>query len=165
MKVWGMLANGHLCIHVLPVDEDGKTVHMNGPTFREMMEDHALDWKRRCWPSRAPQIVHLIQDHERCLWQKDSVACLKALKMPPVTMYPVNSPDLNPIEQVWSLIRTYLDEKAPTGLESREAFLCRLHGAVRHFNASKRDVLLKICRDQKKRAQEVLDNDGGRIGR
>ena len=165
VKVWGLLANGHLCIFVLPVDEKGKTYHMNGTNFRDMMSDHALDWKRRCWPSRAPRVVNLIQDHERCLWQKDSISLLKELNMPPVTRYPPNSPDLNPIEQCWSLLRTYLDERAPTGLETREAFIARLHGAVRHLNTSKRDVLLKMCRDQKTRAQEVLDNEGGRIGR
>jgi hypothetical protein len=33
------------------------------------------------------------------------------------------------------------------------------------LNASKRDVLLRMCRDQKVRAEEVLDNEGARIDR
>jgi hypothetical protein len=166
VKVWGFLANGRLCIHVLPLaDDSNRTTHMNGPAFREMMTEHAATWKRRCWPNRAPAVVHLIQDHERCLWQEESLACTKSLGLPVVRRYPKSSPDLNPIEQVWSLLRTYLEERAPAYLETREAFLARLRGAVAHLNASKRDVLLRMCRDQKVRAEEVLENEGARIDR
>ena len=166
VKVWGFLANGHLCIYVLPEnDEGGGTSHMNGPTFRKMMEGHGLDWKRRCWPRAAPKVVHLVQDHERCLWQKESLDCLKSLGMPALSRYPKSSPDLSAIEEVWSLLRTYLEERAPTTLEKRSSFLARLRGAVAHLNASKRSVLLEMCRNQQDRAQEVLDNEGARIHR
>jgi len=165
VKVWGFLSNGFLCLHVLPLDEDGKTTHMNGVSFRKMMFDHAPQWKKRCWGNRAPAVLHLVQDHERCLWQEESLKCLASLGMPALSRFPVNSPDLNAIEEVWSLLRRYLEERAPIALESRESFIARLRGAVNHFNASKHDVLLRMCRDQKDRAKQVLDLEGSRINR
>lgn len=165
VKVWGFLSNGHLCIYVFPLTDEGKTTHMNGVTFRRMITEKAVAWKRRCWPHRTPPVLHLVQDHERCLWQEESLKCLKDNGVPALVRFPKSSPDLNAIEEVWSLLRTYLEERAPTGLESRTAFLARLRGAVAHINGSKRSSLLRMCRDQKERAKELLELDGARIGR
>lgn len=165
VKVWGFLANGRLSIYVLPANETGGTEHMNGPRFREMMCKFGRDWKRKSWPTRAPKIVHLVQDHERCLWQKESLDCLKSLGMPAIECYPRNSPDLNAIEEVWSHMRTYLEERAPTAIETRSAFTARLRGAVAHLNGSKRGLMLKMCRDQADRAEQVLKLTGAHIDR
>ena len=38
VKVWGILLNGHICIHILPTNEKGDgTAHMNGPWYRAMI--------------------------------------------------------------------------------------------------------------------------------
>ena len=63
VKVWGFLSNGHLCLHVLPVDSEGKTTHMNGPAFRKMISQNGQAWKKACWPRNTPDVLHLIQDH------------------------------------------------------------------------------------------------------
>ena len=165
VKVWGFLSNGHLCIHVLPLDDDGKSTHMNGPAYRKMMNDNAVSWQRACWPSRKPRVLHLIQDHERCLWQPESLKCLKKLGVPAVRQFPKSSPDLNAIEEAWSLLRSYLEERAPSGIETRQAFLARLRGAVAHLNGSKKESLLRLCQNQKERAETMLDLDGARIDR
>lgn len=165
IKVWGFLSNGHLCIYVLPLNEKGNTTHMNGPTYREMMTANVASWKRACWPSRKPAVLQVIQDHERCLWQEESLKCLKDLGVPALSRYPKSSPDLNAIEEVWALLRTYLEERAPEGLERRQDFLARLRGAVLHLNQSKKGVLLKLCRNQKERAEELLALSGARIAR
>ena len=165
VKVWGFLSNGHLCIYVLPLTDEGVTTHMNGVTFRKMITENAEAWRRHCWPSRTPPVLHLVQDHERCLWQEESLKCLKDHGIPALARFPKSSPDLNAIEEVWSLLRAYLEERAPTGLESRAAFLARLRGAVVHLNNSKRSSLLRMCRNQKERAKELLELDGARIGR
>ena len=117
VKVWGYLAHGQICIHELPLDSSGKTTHMNGPTFRSMMDNHATTWKNRCWPTRAPAVVHVVMDHERCLRQKESLKCLVSHGMPALENFPKSSPDLNVIEQVWSMLRVYLDEHAPAKME------------------------------------------------
>ena len=54
IKVWGILSNGHLCIYLLPLNEKGNTMHMNGPTYCAMMVANVANWKRACWSSRRP---------------------------------------------------------------------------------------------------------------
>ena len=64
VKVWGFLANGHLCIYVLASDVDDSTTHMNGPLFRRMMSRYSQQWIGNCW-ARRPPIIRLVMDYER----------------------------------------------------------------------------------------------------
>jgi transposase len=162
VKVWGFLANGHLCIHVLPLADDGRSTHMNGKTYRDVLDSKAADWKRSCWPSRCPRRITLIQDHERCLRQDESLLTLRSHGLHSEERYPKSSPDFNAIENVWSLLRTYLEENAPAGQEGRSDFVRRLHGAVRHLNTTRRDELSHLCHNMKERADAVLKLKGAR---
>ena len=69
---------------------------------------------------------------------------------------------LNAIEGVWKMLREYLEAHAPDGVEARPDFLRRLHGAVRHLNASQHDELLHLCQNQQERAADVLALSGAR---
>ena len=163
VKVWGLLANGHVSIHVLPEKSGSSgTSHMNGPVYRAMMDRKASEWLRASWNGRAPEVVHLVQDHERCLWQPASMECLARNGFKVVTRFPKSSPDLNAIEGVWKMLREYLAAHAPDGVEARADFLRRLHGAVRHLNASHHDELLHLCQNQQERAADVLTLSGAR---
>ena len=126
-----------------------------------MVARHAARWIRRCWRRRPARVV-LVQDHERCLWQDDSLQCLKTEGLHVLRTFPKSSPDLNAIEGVWGLLRDYLESNSPGGLETRAKFLLRLHGAVRHLNATCANDLLKLCRNQQDRARDVLANKGSR---
>ena len=164
VKLWGFLANGKLCYHILPAaDEAGETTHMNGIVFRSMMERWAERWTRACWPSRKPRVVRMVMDYEKCLRSPDSLQCLRENGITVVTQHPKSSPDLNAIENVWFHFRARLDETAPARTETRENFILRLRAAVRHLNTAKRSVLVELCFDQTKRAHLVVANDGGRI--
>ena len=157
VKVWGFLCNGFLKIHVLPLNEEGQSTHMNGPTFRDMIDENAADWMAACFPrGRAPQRLHLIQDHERCLWMDESLRTLRRNALDPLVNYPRSSPDLNLIETVWHRLRQTLDMSAPEYIEERADFLARLHGCVRSFNGSKQQELDDLVDTLPKRAAAVL---------
>jgi transposase len=166
VKVWGLLCNGHLCIHILPTDETTKsgTAHMNGCRYQAMINRYGKKWVRECHGGRLPHSVTLIQDHERCLWTDGSLACLASSHLKPLEGYPACSPDLNVIENVWAHLREKLNMDSPARIETREAFLVRLRGAVRSLNTTGRDTLLTLCHSMKDRARGVLANKGGPSG-
>ena len=77
-----------------------------------------------------------------------------------VTQHPKYSPDLNAIENAWGLLRARLGETLPLELEDRSAFLLRLRDAVSWVNRNEHARLSKLCRNQKERAVDVIDNGG-----
>ena len=156
VKVRGLLARGRLCVHVLPAGE-----HMNGPRYRKMMTRFARQWIRKCYHC-LPHSVSLVQDYERCLWQRDSLATLQKHHLCALTRFPKSSPDLNAIEEVWNLLRAKLDASAPADMETRAAFLIRLRQAVTSMNTAQHAELVLMCSNQKQRARDVLRLRGAR---
>ena len=162
VKVWGFLSNGKLCIYVLePHGEDG-TEHMNGPLLRWMISRYAEQWIGKCW-RRKPARIHLVMDYETCLRQAESIECFQTHGLHVLRNYPKSSQELNPIENVWALLRDKLEAEAPAGVETREDFILRLRSAVRCLNTTRNNELKGLCFDLPERAQAVLDNGGGRI--
>lgn len=162
VKMWGFLANGKLCYHILPSKGAG-TTHMNGKVFRHMMNTFAGKWINTCWPHRKPSQVQLVMDYERCLRTVESLECVRSNGLTVLTKHPKSSADLNSIENVWHFLKQRLDATSPDQVESREDFLIRLRAAVQHLNTTKSDVLQALCFDQQKRARLVKLNSGGRI--
>ena len=161
VKVWGLLARGKLCIHVLPVGSSGAgTAHMNGPRFRRMIEKHSARWLRCCFGRRVPKRVPLIMDHERCLRTSESSKCLRKHRLHTVPAHPKHSADLNAIENIWAFVRRALDANAPTGREGRAAFVRRLRATVRSLNRRRSSEFQALCSNQKARARAVLALSG-----
>ena len=160
MKVWGLLARGKVCLHVLPLGKtDNDTAHTNGERFRKMLARHSVCWLRACFGRRVPTKVPLVMDHERCL-RSESLRCLRQHRLHVVSRHPKHSPDLNAIEGIWALLRQILNESQPVGIESRQDFVKRLRAAARTLNERQRSHLLTLCTNPKVRAKEVLDNGG-----
>ena len=70
VKIWGFFANGQLHYYVLPKDGQ-RTMHMNGDLYEWLVSDRFATWRKACFGDDGS--VHLVQDHEKCLWQ-DPVA-------------------------------------------------------------------------------------------
>ena len=162
VKVWGLLANAHLRIEVLPMGDENGTTHMNGERYRSLVRRRFSEWIGSCFPVRRPRWINLVQDGEKCLWQPESVATLNEHNFCPLEMYPPSSPDLNPIENVWHRLRQILDDGAPVSLENRNDFISRLHGVVRSLNTTHRDELKAICTSMHDRGKDVLLHNGAR---
>ena len=149
VRVWGVFAGGTLYIHVL---EEGEAMHED--LYVELIEDKFESWLGNC--------NYLVQDFERCLRCEGSLAALKDIGIELVQGYPRVSQDFNAIENCWKLLRDRLSETLPRGLESRKAFINRLHQAVSWVNRTQKDQLWYLARNQKERCRDCLLLKGGR---
>ena len=82
-------------------------------------ENKLAAWRRACFGDDGP--VHVVQDHERCLWQDRNLTALALAGCPVVVSFPKSSPDLNAIEGWWRALRERLEMSAPEEIEARDA--------------------------------------------
>lgn len=149
VKIWGFFARGRLEYWVLPMDPDDgrKTTHMNGQTYNKLIKDKFSMWRRACFGDN--ELCHLIQDHERCLWNDDNLTALRQAGCPVVADFPKCSPDLNAIEGMWKILRDRMYATEPAECESRADFLIRLRRAVHWLNEHNWEYQRYLCCNQK----------------
>ena len=148
-----MLAYGVFTYAVLPEGQ-----RMNVGNYTKVVSKHFGPWLQQAFWKGCR--VHLVQDHERCLWSKTSLSAIEevaAVDLNVLENYPSCSQDLNAIETVWRDLRDRLAQTEPTQMETRAEFLCRLRAAARWLNKNHARYLLKLCQDQKERARDVLN--------
>ena len=159
VKIWGFFANGILQYYVLPKD-GARTTNMNGDRYEWLIGKHFSAWRRTCFEDDLP--VHVVQDHERCLWQDRNVRALRAAGCLLVTQHTKYSPDLNAIEGQWHILRARLDITAPVEIESRKEFIARLRTTVTWLNTNRWEDALALCVNQKQRARDLVFLDGAK---
>ena len=149
VRVWGMLAEGTLYIHIL---DEGEA--MNNELYEELVEDKFEQWMGCC--------RYLVQDFERCLRSEGPMNAFAKMGIELVDGYPRCSQDFNAIENCWKLLRDRLHTTLPLGMEPRNAFIERLHKAVTWLNRNSKASLWHFARNQKERCRECLELKGGR---
>ena len=151
VRVWGMLAEGILYIHIL---DEGDV--MDNVLYEELVEDKFQEWMGSC--------RYLVQDFERCLRSEGAMNAFRKLGIELVEGYPRCSQDFNAIENIWNLLRERLHTTLPLGLETRDAFIVRLKKAVVWLNRNKTSSIWHFARNQKERCKECLESEppGGR---
>ena len=77
----------------------------------------------------------------------------------PVMDWPGNSPDLNPIKNMWEAMKQKIEEKQPSSLQD-------LINKIKHVWCleTSPEFCKKVARSMPGRLQKVLDNDGWSIG-
>ena len=85
VRVWGMLACGHLSIYVL-----GQGEVMNQELYSELVDEYFEEWMGNS--------TALVCDYERCLRTESSLEALQRIGLPLVEGYPRVSQDFNAIE-------------------------------------------------------------------
>ena len=157
VRIWGFLIAGTFYVDILPEKEV-----MNQWYYSQLIEEKVETWVS------AERICDLLaSDYEGLLRTDEALASMRAAGISLLGNYPISSQDLNPVENVWNLLRQRLDHTQPTTLEPRDRFIQRLTAAVKWLNskAGQKDALRDLWMDQKARARMVLNAEppGSRI--
>ncbi|PKC03761.1 hypothetical protein RhiirA5_296075, partial [Rhizophagus irregularis] len=70
-----------------------------------------------------------------------------------VLEWPSNSPDLNPIENLWSIVKTSVEKRMPKNCEELELFM-------KEWANIPKSVLINLVNSMPKRCQAIIDNNG-----
>jgi len=143
VRVWGVLAEGSLKIHILEEDEV-----MNAALYEELIEDHFESWLGSC--------CYLVCDFEACLRSEGPLRALNAIGVELVEGFPRCSQDFNAIEHCWKILRERLFVTMPNKLESRADFVERLKKAVIWMNRNRKNQLEYLSCNQKERCRASL---------
>jgi len=147
--VFGVLVGGRLKAAWIP---HGK---LNGKTFSGIVRRHFPKWLK----GREAVIL----DGEGCLHGKAAVAALDeaevvAEKLPP------NSPDFNPVENVWSRLQARLAKTDPSKLETEKDFRQRVKNAAEWVNKNEKDELKEMVASMPRRFAAAKVLKGARTG-
>ena len=126
---------------------------MNSKTYLTIIESRVS----RELASLHPQAVFQ-QDSAPCHKAKIITNCFKKLKME-VLEWPGNSPDLNPIENLWSIVKNHLRKKDCT---TKTKLIESVINVWFHDDEIK-NISKKLVMSMKKRVDLVLQAKGGHI--
>ena len=71
--------------------------------------------------------------------------------------WPSNSPDLNPIENLWSIVKRNVEKRMPRNLEDLKRMM------VEEWNNIPDETIINLVKSMKNRCQLVIKNNGERI--
>ncbi|CAJ0945408.1 unnamed protein product [Ranitomeya imitator] len=112
------------------------------------------------------QLLPTVQEQfgaQQCLFQHDGAPCHKAKVITKWLMeqnieilgpWPGNSPDLNPIENLWSIIKRWEDKQKPTNSGKMQALI------MQEWTAISQDLVQKLIESMPGRIAEVLKKKG-----
>jgi len=137
---------------------------INGKTslhcFSEIMDAaFYVDILRR----QLPEIEDLLGDEWRFQQDNDPKHTSRLAKnflrdnMPEIIDWPSNSPDLNPIENLWSIVKRNVERKMPKNVSDLRRFM------VEEWDDIPRSTLIGLVRSMKRRCELVIECNGERI--
>uniref|UniRef100_A0A8C7DEI0 Transposase n=1 Tax=Oncorhynchus kisutch TaxID=8019 RepID=A0A8C7DEI0_ONCKI len=147
VHVWGCFsAKGVGSLTIL-----SKNTAMNKEWYQHILQEQLL-----------PTIQEQFGD-DQCLFQHDGAPCHKAKVITKwlgeqniniLGPWPGNSPDLNPIENLWSILKRRLDKQKPTNSDKLQALI------MQEWAAISQDVAQKLIDSMPGRIAEVLKKEG-----
>jgi transposase len=77
--------------------------------------------------------------------------------VPEVTDWPSNSPDLNPIENLWAIVKRNVELRKPKNLSELESFLGE------EWEKIPNSLLINLVNSMSRRCNDVIEKNGDRI--
>jgi hypothetical protein len=112
---------------------------------------------------QLPEIEDLLGDEWRFQQDNDPKHTSRLAKnflqdnMPEVIDWPSNSPDLNPIENLWSIVKRNVEKKMPKNISDLRHFM------IEEWNDIPQSTLIGLVRSMKRRCELVIESNGERI--
>lgn len=143
--VWGAIAVGWRFLKVIDVADEG----LNAKRYREECLA-AMPRKRGA--------TALQQDGAKVHWTPENVEYIhKKMKLKTVDGWPPHSPDLNPVEHMWSIVQRAVCQRGPWGKEELVKMV------VEEWNKVPQTVVNKLVLSFKKRCEECRTAKGKHI--
>ncbi|GET51429.1 IS630 family transposase [Rhizophagus irregularis DAOM 181602=DAOM 197198] len=124
---------------------------MNAEFYVEILENH------------IPEIDAMLGDDWRLQQDNDPKHTSRLAKeflqnnVPEVMDWPSNSPDLNPIENLWAIVKGNVERRMPKNLNELESFMAEEWSAIP-------DTMIKnLAGSMKRRCELIIENNGERI--
>ena len=76
---------------------------------------------------------------------------------PEVIDWPSNSPDLNPIENLWSIVKRNVEKKMPKNTDDLRRFM------IQEWNDIPKSILIGLVGSMKCQCELIIENNGERI--
>lgn len=77
--------------------------------------------------------------------------------MPEVLDWPSNSPDINPIENLWCIVKNNVEKRMPKDSDELRRYM------IDEWRDIPKPVLINLVRSMKRRCELIIENDGERI--
>jgi len=122
--------------------------------------------RERCSFTTSQQLLPTTQQQfgeEQCIFQHDGAPCHKAKVITKwlgdqnveiLGPWPGNSPDLNPIENLWSILKRRVDKQKPTNSDKLQEVI------MKEWVAISQDLAQKLIESMPSRIAEVLKKKG-----
>ena len=125
---------------------------MDGAYYIQILQDHLIRNARKQFVRRW----RFLQDND----PKHKSRIVKKFldeEVPEVIDWPSNSPDTNPIENLWSVIKRRVEKRRPSNLNELNKFL--------HDEWNKVDMLIinNLIKSMKSRCLALIESEGERI--
>jgi hypothetical protein len=125
---------------------------MDGPYYVQILQDHLIRNARR----QFSQSWRLQQDND----PKHRSGVAKQFlhnEVPEMIDWPSNSPDVNPVENLWSIIKRRVEKRKPSNLDELDRFLHE------EWDTTDLATLNHLVKSMKARCLALIDSKGERI--
>ena|ERR1700722_10967282 len=125
---------------------------MDGPYYVQILQDHLIRNARKQFGRRW----RLQQDNDSKHRSRVAKQFLRN-EVPEMIDWPSNSPDVNPVENLWSIIKRRVEKRKPSNLDELDRFLHE------EWDKTDLDTLNHLVGSMKARCLPLIDLKGERI--